>query len=56
MDLSEYQRKAFSTSTIDWDTAKGRQVAVLGVLGELGSLATVMKKQIRDGSGYTGLR
>ena len=56
MDLSEYQRKAFSTSTIDWATAKGRQVAVLGVLGELGSLATVMKKQIRDGSVYTGVR
>jgi NTP pyrophosphatase (non-canonical NTP hydrolase) len=56
MDLSEYQRKAFSTSTIDWGTAKGRQVAVLGVLGELGSLATVMKKQIRDGSVYTGGR
>jgi NTP pyrophosphatase (non-canonical NTP hydrolase) len=54
MDLSEYQRKAFSTSTIDWGTAKGRQVAVLGVLGELGSLATVMKKQIRDGAVYTG--
>lgn len=54
MDLSEYQRKAFSTSTIDWATPKGRQVAVLGVLGELGSLATVMKKQIRDGSVYTG--
>lgn len=54
MDLSEYQRKAFSTSTIDWATAKGRQVAILGVLGELGSLATVMKKQIRDGTVYTG--
>jgi NTP pyrophosphatase (non-canonical NTP hydrolase) len=56
MDLSEYQRKAFSTSTIDWATAKGRQVAVLGVLGELGSLATVMKKQIRDGSVYMGAK
>jgi NTP pyrophosphatase (non-canonical NTP hydrolase) len=54
MDLSEYQRKAFSTSMIDWSTAKGRQVAILGVLGELGSLASVMKKQIRDGSVYTG--
>jgi NTP pyrophosphatase (non-canonical NTP hydrolase) len=56
MDLSEYQRKAFSTSTIDWATPQGRQVAVLGVLGELGSLATVMKKQIRDGSIYTNGR
>lgn len=56
MDLSEYQRKAFSTSTIDWATAKGRQVAVLGVLGEFGSLATVMKKQIRDGAVYTCAR
>lgn len=56
MDLSEYQRKAFATSTIDWATAKGRQVAILGVLGELGSLATVMKKQIRDGTAYTGAK
>src|SRR5580658_3552529 len=56
MDLSEYQRKGFSTSTIDWAAAKGRQVAVLGVLGELGSLASVMKKQIRDGAVYTGAR
>jgi NTP pyrophosphatase (non-canonical NTP hydrolase) len=56
MDLSEYQRKAFSTSAIDWATAKGRQVAILGVLGELGSVASVMKKQIRDGSGYTGAK
>jgi NTP pyrophosphatase (non-canonical NTP hydrolase) len=56
MDLSEYQRKAFATSTIDWATAKGRQVAILGVLGELGSLATVMKKQIRDGAVYTGAK
>jgi hypothetical protein len=56
VDLTEYQRKAFSTSTIDWGTAKGREVAVLGVLGELGSLATVMKKQLRDGRVYTGAR
>jgi NTP pyrophosphatase (non-canonical NTP hydrolase) len=56
MDLTEYQRKAFSTSTIDWATANGRQVAVLGVLGEVGSLATVMKKQTRDGSVYTGAK
>ncbi len=56
MDLSEFQRKAFSTSAIDWNTAKGRQVAILGVLGELGSVASVMKKQIRDGSGYTGAK
>ena len=56
MNLSEYQKEAFETSGIDWTTPTGRQVPILGVLGELGSLATVMKKQIRDGSTYTGAR
>jgi NTP pyrophosphatase (non-canonical NTP hydrolase) len=53
MNLSEYQKEAFETSGIDWTSPKGRQVPILGVLGELGSLATVMKKQIRDGNTYT---
>lgn len=56
MNLSEYQKQAFSTSKIEWATAKGRQVAVLGVLGELGSLATVMKKEIRDGEAYSSAK
>jgi hypothetical protein len=56
MDLTEYQHEAFSTSTIDWATPRGREVAVLGVLGELGSLATVTKKRLRDGAVYTGSR
>lgn len=56
MNLPEYQRAAFGTSKIEWKTARGRQVAILGVLGELGSLATVMKKGIRDGSSYSTAR
>lgn len=54
MNLSDYQRLAVETSVIDWTTARGRQVAVLGVLGELGSLATVIKKRLRDGGAYAG--
>lgn len=54
MNLSEYQRLAFGTSVIDWTTARGRQVAILGVLGELGSLATVIKKRLRDADAYAG--
>lgn len=53
MNLADYQRTAFESSRIDWTTARGRQVAVLGVLGELGSLATVLKKRIRDGARYS---
>jgi NTP pyrophosphatase (non-canonical NTP hydrolase) len=51
--LSDYQEKSFKTSRIDWSTPKGRQVAILGVLGEVGSLSTVLKKRIRDGLAYT---
>ena len=54
LNLSEYQRQAFGTSKIDWANAEGRRVAILGVLGELGSIAAVMKKRIRDGTAYTG--
>lgn len=54
MNLSEYQQQAFGTSKIDWANAEGRRVAILGVLGELGSIAAVMKKRIRDGTAYTG--
>lgn len=56
MKLAEYQQKSFGTSRIDWTTAKGRQVAILGVLGELGSLATAIKKRLRDGDAYTGAK
>jgi len=56
MDLTDYQREAFQTSRIDWSTAQGRQVAILGVLGELGSLAGVIKKQLRDGAAYTSAK
>jgi len=53
MNLNQYQEAAFKSSRIDWETPRGRQVAILGVLGELGSLATVIKKRIRDGQAYT---
>jgi NTP pyrophosphatase (non-canonical NTP hydrolase) len=54
MNFDEYQPAAFKTSRIDWSTPHGRQVPILGVLGELGSVAAVLKKHERDGAAYTG--
>jgi NTP pyrophosphatase (non-canonical NTP hydrolase) len=56
MNFTEYQPEAFKTSRIDWSTPKGRQVPILGVLGELGSVAAVLKKHERDGAAYTGYK
>lgn len=53
MRLDDYQRKAFDTARIDWRDANKRQIPVLGVIGELGSVATEIKKGLRDGQAYT---
>jgi len=52
MKLDEYQRKAFLTARIDWQDARKCHIPVLGVVGELGSLASELKKQLRDGQSY----
>jgi NTP pyrophosphatase (non-canonical NTP hydrolase) len=54
MNFEQYQPAAFETSRIDWSTPEGRQVPILGVLGELGSVAAVLKKRERDHEAYTG--
>lgn len=53
MNLSSYQQRAFATAQIDWDDPKKRHIPVLGVIGELGSVAAEVKKFLRDGSAYT---
>lgn len=53
MNLSEYQKKAFKTAKIDWSNPRGRNVPIFGVVGELGSVFTELKKTLRDGTAYT---
>lgn len=48
MEADEYQREASRTSRINWENKHGPDIAVLGMIGELGSLASVIKKQQRD--------
>jgi hypothetical protein len=56
MTLDEYQGKAFVTARIDWEDLAAREIPLLGVVGELGSVASEMKKGIRDGKAYTDAR
>lgn len=53
MNLNEYQKKAFTTAKIDWSSSRGCNVPILGVVGELGSVFTELKKTLRDGPAYT---
>lgn len=53
MNLGEYQNKAYATAKIDWKSPKGRNVPIFGVVGELGSVFTELKKSLRDGTAYT---
>jgi NTP pyrophosphatase (non-canonical NTP hydrolase) len=56
MDLSQFQRAALETdhTTANYEHAVQRDVvvALLGIAGELGTLATTYKKYIRDGAAY----
>jgi NTP pyrophosphatase (non-canonical NTP hydrolase) len=51
--LDEYQRRAFATARIDWADARKRHIPTFGVIGELGSLTSELKKTLRDGKAYT---
>lgn len=53
MNISDYQRQACRTARIDWADKHRRHIPVLGLIGELGSLATEIKKGLRDGAAYT---
>lgn len=57
MDLATYQARAAETDRTDanYDNTVQRDVvvALLGIAGELGTLATTYKKYLRDGKDYT---
>ena len=56
MDISTYQERAKETdktaANYENDVARDVVVALLGIAGELGTLATTYKKYLRDGSNY----
>ena len=53
MNLTEYQERALATAQINWSSSDKRYVPVLGLVGEIGSVASEIKKSIRDGNAYT---
>ncbi len=53
MNLTEYQRQAFTTAKIDWSDARKQHIPSFGIVGELGSVTSEMKKRLRDGQAYT---
>lgn len=52
MEANEYQIKAAETDNIPWEKEHGPDVPLLGAIGELGSVATVLKKWQRDEDYY----
>lgn len=56
MDLSEFQRRALETdrtsANYEHEPQKDIVVALLGIAGELGTLAAIYKKYLRDGKAY----
>lgn len=53
MNLADYQRQAFATAKIDWNDPKKRHIPAFGIVGELGSVTSELKKGLRDGKAYT---
>jgi hypothetical protein len=53
VNIDEYQTKAFATARIDWSDARKRHIPTFGVIGELGSITSELKKSLRDGKAYT---
>ena len=52
MEARAYQLEASRTVKINWENKHGPDIAILGAIGELGSLASVLKKQQRDNGAY----
>lgn len=52
MRAQEYQVEAARTSRINWKNRNGPDLAILGIIGELGSLASAIKKHFRDKEAY----
>jgi len=56
MEAFEYQKEAKRTERINWVNSHGPDVAILGAIGEVGTLASVIKKHQRDGEAYASFR
>lgn len=56
MDFSDYQRRVPHTAKLDVRESRGRVELVLGLVTEVGSLAQVYKKHVRDGLPLEGQR
>lgn len=52
MDAKKFQEEAARTVRINWASLNGPDIAILGAIGELGSLASVLKKRQRDQNAY----
>lgn len=52
MDMNEYQQRAQLTSQGEHGDQNTKMVALLGLSGETGSLLTLYKKALRDGSSF----
>src|ERR1039458_3867559 len=52
MTLDEYQTLASETDQFSPDNSEGIVIALLGLAGESGSLLTLFKKKMRDGTAY----
>ena len=53
MDANHFQQEALRTVRINWAHENGPDIAILGAIGELGSLASVLKKKQRDDKAYS---
>lgn len=53
MTPMEYQQHAIRTRKLNWENPEGPNIAILGAIGELGSLASVIKKRYRDNDAYS---
>lgn len=56
MKLSQYQNKAKETDSIEWAKKNNIEIVLLGMIGELGSVASVFKKRERDGNAYSSFK
>ena len=52
--LADFQELAAKADKIDWTTREQRAVALMGALGEYGSVVAELKKRRRDTAAYTG--
>lgn len=56
MKARDYQRQASRTRKLNWENMDGPHIVILGMIGELGSLASVLKKNFRDSNAYANYK